>query len=90
MREKKGESVKERLVRIEVQREEDIATNALEHQHILSGVNQCRVLLSNHLAHTDRWLWVLASTLVAAIVPYALWAAIEIIKHVWLAKAAGV
>jgi hypothetical protein len=82
----KSESLKERMVRVEQMREEDVATNALEHKSILDGIGGLRDLLDNHLAHTDRWLWVLASGLVLAIIPYAVYAVVEIIKHVWLAK----
>lgn len=82
----KAETIKERLVRVEAQREQDIETNALEHKNILDGIGGVRTLLDNHLAHTDRWLWVLASGLVLAIIPYAVYAAVEIIKRVWLVK----
>jgi hypothetical protein len=84
----KPESLKERMVRVESQREQDVETNALEHKSILDGIGGVRTLLDNHLAHTDRWLWVLASGLVMAIIPYAVYAIIEIIKHVLVAKAA--
>jgi len=82
----KQESLKERMVRVESLREQDVETNALEHKSILDGIGRIRTTLDNHLAHTDRWLWVLASTLVVAIIPYAVYAVVEIIKHVWLAK----
>lgn len=84
----KPESLKERMVRVEQLREEDVATNALEHKAILTGINGIRATLDNHLAHTDRWLWVLASGLVLAIIPYAVYTVVEIIKHVLLAKVA--
>jgi hypothetical protein len=89
----KSETIKERLIRVETQREQDVETNALEHKNILDAVtvvqgqaSRTNSLLINHLAHTDRWLWVLASGLVLAIIPYAVYAIVEIIKHVWLAK----
>lgn len=85
----KQESLKERMVRVEAQREEDVVTNALEHKSILDGISGVRTLLDNHLAHTDRWLWVLASGLVLAIIPYAVYAVVEIIKHVLLARISG-
>lgn len=85
----KTETIKERMVRIEAQRGEDVATNALEHKSILDGIGRIDTSLNNHLAHTDRWLWVLASGLVLAIIPYAVYAVVEIIKHLLLAGVVG-
>lgn len=81
MNEIKGESIKERLVRVETQRVADVEINKNDHKAILVAINECKTLLSNHLAHTSRLNWTLFYVVLMAIAPYFVWGIIEIIKN---------
>ena len=67
MRELKGETVKERLIRVEEQRMKDVELNNAEHIHILSKMNDILIVIDNHLSHHRKAFWVLASLIGAEV-----------------------
>lgn len=67
MKERKGETIKERLIRVEEQRMKDVELNNAEHTHILSKMNDILTMMNNHLSHHRKAFWVLASLIGAEI-----------------------
>jgi hypothetical protein len=61
MREIKGETMAERLVRVEQQRIKDVELNALEHKQILEKINAVLALMNNHLSHHRKAFWALVA-----------------------------
>lgn len=84
---KTAEALGVRVSVVETQRAADVQLNTEQHTAIRKDTGEIKAILCNHLKHIDRWLWVLISGFILAIIPYVVYVAIEIVKHVWLAQA---